>query len=505
MIPPLLALFAWPLISIAFFRKLSLPLASLVTIIGGFLLLPENTALDLPGMPSLDKTSIPALTALVLVFVFSVRADQVGSPKGLVPQNSVILMLLVALVGGAILTALTNSDSLTYGSNVLPRLRIYDAGSMAISAFFLVLPLLLARRFFASPEAHRLILVVFFVAAFGYSFLALFEVRMSPQLNRWIYGFFPHGWIQHVRGGAFRPVVFLQHGLVLGIFLCMAILATVVLGRLDARRRGWFLLGLLWLLITIFLSRNLGALFITGMLLPVVFFLGVRGQLLVAAIIAGMFLAYPVVRSSEILPIDRIVQLAEDIDPQRAGSFLTRLENEDRMLAKAAERPLFGWGGWGRSRVYNDAGADITIADGAWIITLGVSGWVGYIARYGLLTLPIFLLFFHRRHRKIGMESSALAVILAANLIDLVPNSSNLPLTWLLAGALWGRLEWQGSARPQAVAKPATQRAGYTRPSKVLPAPPDPEPSALSLPQTPYTRQKTRIVRKKTLLKPSHK
>jgi len=35
MLPPLLALLSWPLISVAFFRKLRLPLAILVTIIGG--------------------------------------------------------------------------------------------------------------------------------------------------------------------------------------------------------------------------------------------------------------------------------------------------------------------------------------------------------------------------------------------------------------------------------------------------------------------------------------
>ena len=27
------------------------------------------------------------------------------------------------------------------------------------------------------------------------------------------------------------------------------------------------------------------------------------------------------------------------------------------------QRPLFGWGGWGRSRVFNERGDDITIAD----------------------------------------------------------------------------------------------------------------------------------------------
>ncbi|TVP53162.1 MAG: hypothetical protein EA345_00130, partial [Halomonas sp.] len=283
MVPPLLALFVWPLISVVFFWKLRLSLAILLTILGGFLFLPENIALDLPGIPSLDKQSIPALTALVLAGVFMDRTTSGGPSASLFPRQPMILILLAVLVAGAVLTALTNSDSLTYGFRTLPGLRFYDAASMAASTLLMILPLLLARRFFADPEAQTQLLLVLCVVALGYSLLALFEVRMSPQLNRWVYGFFPHSWIQHVRAGGFRPVVFLQHGLVLGIFLCMAILATLALVRIDTRRRKLFLLAALWLFGTLMLSRNLGAVFITVALAPVIFLMGVRGQLLAAA------------------------------------------------------------------------------------------------------------------------------------------------------------------------------------------------------------------------------
>ena len=499
MVPPLLALFAWPLISIVFFQRLRLPLAILVTIVGGFLLLPTATSLDLPMLPSLDKRTIPALTALILAAVFagSDRSDELR-PSGLIPRHPVVLLLLGVLVLGTIMTALTNTDALTYGYRRLQGLRIYDAASMALSALMMVVPLVLARRYLADPAALRLLLIVLCVAAVGYAFLALFEVRMSPQLNRWVYGFFPHDWRQHVRSGGFRPVVFLNHGLVLGIFLSMTLLATVGMMRIDARRRVLFIAAALWLGLTLLLSRNLGAVMITTVLLPVVLFLGVRTQLLAAAIIAGVFLAYPVARTSQILPITQVIEFVEDVDPQRASSFMIRLENEERMLAKASERPLFGWGGWGRSRVYNETGADITIADGAWVIFIGVDGWVGYLARFGLLTGPIFLLLLHRRRYDIGMEASVLAIILAANLIDLVPNSSNTPLTWMIAGALWGRLELQKAARTQETAvslQPA--RAGYRREGPASPV--------ATPPQSIYTRQTRRIDRAKPRLKPAHK
>ena len=507
MVPPLLALLVWPLISIVFFWKLRLPLAILLTILGGFLFMPENTELDLPGIPALDKRSIPALTALILALVFAGPAASDVRPAGLIPRRPSIVLLLVALVAGSVLTALTNSDSLTYGFRTLPGLELYDAASMATAAALMILPLLLARRFLADPEAQRLLLQVLCVAALGYSLLVLFEVRMSPQLNIWVYGFFPHSWIQHVRGGAFRPVVFLGHGLILGIFLCLAILATVALVRIDARRRRLFLLAALWLFGTLMLSRNFGAVFITVALVPVILMLGVRGQLLAAAIISGVFLAYPVARTSQILPIDQMVQLVEGINPERADSFEYRRNHEEILLSKASERPFFGWGGWGRNRIFDEFGRDISVTDGAWVITLGVDGWIGYIARYGLLTLPIFLLLLHRRRYGIGMESAALAVLLAANLIDLVPNSSNTPLTWLLAGALWGRLEWRPApkSQQQEIAERSGTRASSYRRAKAkkstneLPVP------ALLPSQSPYTRQSRRIYRKSSVLKPSPK
>lgn len=506
MLPPLLVIFLWPLISIVFFKCLRLPVAILVTIVGGFLLLPGSTSLDLPVLPSLNKSTVPALTALILALIFSrteLSDDQ--RPKGLIPSHPTALLLLAGLVMGAVFTVFANTDALAYGPLRLPGLRLYDAGSTVLSALMMIIPFLLARRYLADPAALQLLLKVLCVAAVAYAFLVLFEVRMSPQLNRWVYGFFPHSWAQHVRGGSFRPVVFLSHGLVVGIFLAMAFLATVGLMRVDQHRRGLFLVATLWLGITLLLSRNLGAVLITMTLLPVVLFLGVRGQLLAAAVIAGVFLAYPAARTAHILPIAQVIQLAEGIDPQRASSFMTRLENEERMLAKASERPVFGWGGWGRSRVYNEAGEDITIADGMWIIAIGVDGWVGYLARFGLLTGPVFLLLLYRQRYDIGMEASVLAVILAANLVDMVPNSSNTPLTWLVAGALWGRLELQKAVRTEGMTTSASANSpGYRRAASSPSA--APEGAAASQPsQSIYTRQAHRIDRKKPVLKTTYK
>ncbi len=84
--------------------------------------------------------------------------------------------------------------------------------------------------------------------------------------------------------------------------------------------------------------------------LPVAVLMQVRAQLIVAAVIATMIVAYPALRGANIIPVDTITALTESINPDRAGSFNFRLENEDILLARANQKPLTGWGGWGRSR-----------------------------------------------------------------------------------------------------------------------------------------------------------
>src|SRR5262249_49704263 len=98
----------------------------------------------------------------------------------------------------------------------------------------------------------------------------------------------------------------------------------------------------------------------------------------------------------------------------------------------------------GRNRIYSESGKDITLSDGEWIIRTGTFGFVGFLAEFGLLTISVVralsaVKFAESMHD--GIFMLALTLILAINLIDLVPNSSISPWTWLLAGTLLGRAE----------------------------------------------------------------
>ena len=74
-----------------------------------------------------------------------------------------------------------------------------------------------------------------------------------------------------------------------------------------------------------------------------------------------------------------------------------------------------------------------------WIITIGSWGWVGYISQFGLLILPTIFLAARRRDLEISYATAGLALMLAANLLDMIPNATLTPLTWLIGGALAGR------------------------------------------------------------------
>ena len=65
------------------------------------------------------------------------------------------------------------------------------------------------------------------------------------------------------------------------------------------------------------------------------------------------------------------------------------LENDDMLIAKAMQKPLFGWGGWSRNRVFEESGRDMAVTDGFWILELGSNGCVGLISMTLAMLLPV--------------------------------------------------------------------------------------------------------------------
>lgn len=466
-----IVLLCFPLLAIWIFKRFTAPVAVAATVIFGYLLLPQNVGWDFPLLPPINKHFIPSFCALVLALVLLQPSYLNPNPdtglKGWVPRTTSAQILITLIIAGAFLTVLTNGDAIRYGPRRIQGIGIYSAFSSTLSSFVILLPFFLGRKFLGTVQGQRTLLKVLAFAGACYALPVIYEIIMSPQLNRMIYGFFQSSWRQHVRGVGYRPIVFLEHGLWLAIFMASAGLAAfglVQTSKGKERQKYWIMAALV--LGSLMMSRSLGALVICIWALGTLIFMPRVIQLLSAAIIAGMVLSYPLLRGADLIPTQTAIELASRVSADRANSLDYRFTNEDILLEKAAERPLFGWGSFGRWRVYNDEGEDITTSDGYWIITIAKSGWVGYLTDFGFLCWPVILFGIMRRRLQVTDETAVLSVIMAAGLIDLIPNATDTPITMLIAGALYGRLEAQPeTAQDEEATAPgdAGRRLSYAR------------------------------------------
>jgi len=446
------ALVIWPILIVILAFATRWSTAIFVGLIGGYLLLPEEGGINLPLLPSFNKDTIPALMLLMMALMLRPGDANGPLPKaapahtvraGWLPGTKLGLALLGLWIAGSLLTALTNGDRLIYGPRIIQGLTLYDGFSFIVASTSHIVPLLLARKYLGHPDMQLLLVKAFVLAALIYSLPTLYEIRMSPQLNVIIYDFFPHSWHQHIRGGAFRPIVFLKHGLKLSIFMAMGVIAAFGLAWVlrGSQRVAAFFVGF-WLLGTLVLSNSLTALLLCLLVLPIAVILPARLKILAAAGLAAVVLTYPMLRNLDLVPTNQAIAMAERIDENRARSLEFRIRNEDILLDKASQRPFFGWGGWGRNRAIDENGRDLSVTDGSWVIAFGTGGWAEYIAKFGLLTLPLILLAVRRKTYQVEPVSVVVGLILVVNMLDLIPNSGQSPITWLFAGALLGRLEY---------------------------------------------------------------
>ena len=256
---------------------------------------------------------------------------------------------------------------------------------------------------------------------------------------------YPGTFTNDMRYGGFRPSVFLQNGLVAAFFLMTAVVAAATFWRTGTKLRRLPPMGITtYLSAVLVLCKSLGALVYGVVIIPLVRLASPKLQFRAAWVLVAIAVTYPLLRTADLIPTKQMVDAAKSFSEDRAGSLVFRFDNEQRLLERASQRIVFGWGRFGRNRVYNDFGSDVGVTDGRWIITIGQFGIFGFIAEFGLLALPIFraasaLRFAESEHDRIFL--GALALIIAINVIDLLPNASLSPWTWLLAGALLGRVE----------------------------------------------------------------
>jgi hypothetical protein len=163
--------------------------------------------------------------------------------------------------------------------------------------------------------------------------------------------------------------------------------------------------------------------------------------------------------------------------PDRAASLQFRIMNENMLTARAMQQPFFGWGGWGRSRIGDAEGRDISITDSQWIITFGLTGGLGLSMFLVSLIVPIVLLPWRApprlwRHPLLA-GPVMLAVILALWMIDNTVNAMFNPVYLLFAGGLAGMkpVTAQQLSAPHVLAAVSRHRAAIAPGRASVPGP----------------------------------
>jgi hypothetical protein len=145
-------------------------------------------------------------------------------------------------------------------------------------------------------------------------------------------------------------------------------------------------------------------------------------------------------RSTALWDGEPVTSMAKVVSKDRAASLKFRFDNEDILAAKARLQPFFGWGSWGRNRVHDEWGRDLSVTDGLWIIEFGRHGFAGLVSWMIAMILPLTLLI--RRFTAKRLASAefgpvlALGVLITLYAIDCLVNAMINPVFMLAGGGV---------------------------------------------------------------------
>ncbi|TAJ01878.1 MAG: O-antigen ligase domain-containing protein [Planctomycetota bacterium] len=310
------------------------------------------------------------------------------------------------------------------------------------------LPYLTGRLYFSTPDGMRLLGMGVLAGGLAYAPLCWWEIRMSPQLHTDVYGFLQHDWTQTLRSGGYRPMVFQHHGLMLGLWMSAASLVAVALWTSGTTRRVWgvphvFVAALLCA--TTALCKSFGALALLLIGAATLWSMRALRSSLPMLLLACLPASYVLLRVSGNWSGDALTSAVAEVSSARAHSLAYRFDAEEQLRDKAEQKPLLGWGGWGRSFVRRQADPDsreMVVTDSLWILFFGKYGSLGLAAM--LLTFLVPVLALWRRHpprtwwRPQAFWPWVLALVLTLYAIDNLVNAMLNPIYLLIAGGLCG-------------------------------------------------------------------
>lgn len=427
-------------LALALFATLPGRQAVVITVLFAWMVLPV-VSYEISGLPDYTK-----ITAMSVALILAMLAFDPGRILSFRPRWFDLPMIVWCLVPLA--------SSLDNG------LGAYD-GLSAVLEHTLTwgLPYAVGRAYLGDLAGLRHLGLALIVAALAYSPLCLIEMRISPKLHTLVYGVTPRvNWERFEAFGPlqWKPVVFMEMAFSVTMLVGMGALVAFWMWWTGAKRylgslpMGWVALFLTTITVLCKVWSGNALTFLGMAVLPLT--LRLRTQVFVVCLLVAPPL-YIATRSSGKWSGESFHAAVSDVSEARGSSLKTRLDNEDILVAKALERPAFGWGRWGRNRVLDEAGKDVSITDGRWVLAIGQTGAVGLVALtlFLLLPLALFVKRYPPRMWSHGLIAPAAVVALmpALHMIDNLFNDFPNPIYFLAVGGVLSLRAPPGSALPR--------------------------------------------------------
>jgi len=417
-----IALFGWIPIVLLLFALLPARRAVVASSIAAWLLLPP-TGIDLPGLPPYDKTVAATVGILLATVIFELNRLIAFRLRWF--DLPMLLWCLCPLF-----------------SSISNDLGLYDGLTAAFrQTTTWLFPYLVGRLYLTDFNGLRDLALGMVIGGVCLIPLCLFESRMSPLLLSTIYGV---GTWEGIRYSGYRPHVFFATGLELGLWMNAVTLVAIWLWRTGQLKRLWVLPGsaiTAMLLITTILCRSTGA---TLLLLLGLGSLWICWRTKTKWVMWALLSIAPIyygLRITDTWSGSNAVEVARFLfGEERAGSLEFRFLNEDFFIAKTLQRPIFGWGGWGRNFIYDEGGRRLTTIDQLTIVAFSSNGYVGLVALTTAFLLPP-VLFLRRFAVKQWTQADlapavAIALVLNLYLLDCMLNGMLNVIYIIAAGGL---------------------------------------------------------------------
>jgi hypothetical protein len=385
-------LWSWVPITLLLFWKLRPERAAAISLIGGYLFLPTARFASsvaevvfpywimpscLPSDVWTTKARLIGLALLVGVMAFDPAAWRRFRPSWF--DLPIGLWCVIPLASGLI-NSINPVEALT---------------NMAYQTLAWGVPYAVGRVYFFSPAGLDLLARQLMVGGLAYFPLCVVEFLIGPRFYEWFYGFHPYRTPGMVRYLGYRPIVFLEDGNELGIWLAASALVAAWLwrsGQLSTfgRLPGWVVVAVL--MGQAILSQSAGAVFLLVAGLAILEFIrrvdriwpltavGVVLLALIGARAANLFDAKALVMKTGLGR--RLVETSIKLDRQ---SFGWRLRVEERSAKVALQRPVLGWGQWDWWR----RGVEGERPWGLVSLVLGMYGLIGWAVLLGCFVAPL--------------------------------------------------------------------------------------------------------------------